>query len=127
MKYLSAKDILLIHSLVIDETGGSHGVRDMHAVLTLEGLPAQKAFGKDLYPTIHIKAALYTRNIIFSHPFTDGNKRTAMTCAGVFLENNGWNIDAPEGEIEKFALAIISKKMELEEIAKWLEKNTTKV
>lgn len=34
MNYLSAEDILVIHSAIIDETGGSHGVRD-HAALSL--------------------------------------------------------------------------------------------
>ena len=124
MVFLTKERILLIHSMVIDETGGSHGVRDMHAILSLEQLPSQKAFGEELYPTIFIKAAVYARNIIFNHPFVDGNKRTGMTAAIVFMENNGYKFYAREGEVEQFALEIIHKKHQLKTIANWFKKHT---
>lgn len=110
--------------MIIDETGGSHGVRDYNAILSLENLPKQQAFGRELYPTIFLKAAVYVRNIISSHPFVDGNKRTGMTAASVFLEENGLKVMAKEGEIEKFALKIVSKKLELEAITRWLQKHS---
>lgn len=127
MIYLTKEQILLIHSMVIDETGGSHGIRDYNAILSLESLPKQGAFGKELYPTIFLKAALYIRNIISSHPFVDGDERTAMTSASVFIENNEYKIIAKEGEIEKFALKIISKKLELVTIADWLKKHSQEI
>ena len=43
--YLSVEDILQIHSMVIDETTGSHGIRDRGAILSLERLPKQNVFG----------------------------------------------------------------------------------
>ncbi|MEE8131675.1 MAG: type II toxin-antitoxin system death-on-curing family toxin [Candidatus Paceibacterota bacterium] len=127
MVYLTEAQILLIHSMVIDETGGAHGVRDYHAILSLVNLPKQKAFGKELYPTIFIKTAVYARNIITAHPFIDGNKRAGITAASVFLENNGYKIIAKEGEIEKFALKIIVKKLNLGTIAKWFKKHSKKM
>ncbi|MBI2515197.1 type II toxin-antitoxin system death-on-curing family toxin [Candidatus Wolfebacteria bacterium] len=127
MEYLTRKDVLLIHSIIIDETGGSHGVRDHHAILVLEDLPRQAVFGKELYPTIYLKAALYARNIIMSHPFIDGNKRTGATAASVFLENNGHKITAQKGEIEKFTLRIVKQKLDLEEIADWFKKHSRKI
>lgn len=126
MKYLSAEDILHIHSLLIDETGGAHGVRDQHALLSLAGLPKQKVFGRELYPTIFDKAAVYARNIIFGHPFVDGNKRTAMTATSVFLEDNGYSITAAKGEIERFALAVLHEKLNASEIAAWLKNHCRK-
>lgn len=126
MKYLSSEDILQIHSVVIDETGGMHGVRDMHIVLSLENSPRQAVFGKELYPDVFDKAAVYAMNIISNHPFIDGNKRTGMTAAFVFLEDNGFIAKANEGEIEKFALAIIKEKLEIKEIAVWLKKHSRK-
>ena len=126
MEYLSAEDILNIHSVMIDETGGSHGVREKGALATLEELPAQQAFGTEFYPTIFIKAAVYIRNILFSHPFIDGNKRTAMGCADVFLQLNGYKITVEKGGVEKCALTIIEKHLSLEEIAVWIEENTQK-
>lgn len=127
MKYLTKDDILLIHSIIIDETGGAHGVRDRNALLTLEALPQQKAFGRDLYYTPFLKAAVYARNIIMGHPFLDGNKRTGMTAAAVFLENQGYLFQAKEGEIKKCALTIIKEKLDLETIAAWFEKHSKKI
>ena len=127
MHYLHAEDILQIHSVVIDETGGSHGVRDRYAVASLQELPRQQAFGKELYPTVFLKAAIYIRNIIFSHPFIDGNKRTAMAAGGVFLELNQYRITIAKGGVEAFALEIIANHLDLEAIAAWLENNSSKV
>ncbi|MBI2123822.1 MAG: type II toxin-antitoxin system death-on-curing family toxin [Candidatus Wildermuthbacteria bacterium] len=127
MRYLTKEQVLLIHSMVIDETGGSHGVRDYGAILSLESLPRQSAFGKELYPTLFSKAAVYARNIISGHPFVDGNKRTAMTAASVFLENNRYKLIAEKGTVEKFALLLIKKKLTIETIASWFEKNTERI
>lgn len=126
MTYLSIEDILEIHSFIIDETGGSHGLRDRGSLLATVALPAQTTFGHELYPTIFAKAAVYTRNIIFSHPFIDGNKRTAMTVAAVFLEDNGHEFVAPQGEIERFALEIIENHLDIEAIALWLKRHSKK-
>lgn len=127
MRYLTVRQILLIHSLVIDETGGSHGVRDHNAILSLEASPRQSVFGKELYPTIFMKAAVYARGIIMNHPFLDGNKRTGMTTASVFIANNGYKIYAEEGEVEEFALCVVSEKLDLEEIAEWFKSHSKKV
>lgn len=113
--------------MIIGETGGFHGVRDYHAILSLENTPKQKVFGKELYPTIFIKAAVYVRNLIMSHSFIDGNKRTGMTSAAVFLENNNYIITAKKGEIEKFALRVINEKLDLDPIADWLKRNSKRL
>ena len=126
MIYLTEKQLLLIHSMAIDETGGSHGVHDHQALATLEDLPKQRVFGKELYPTIFHKAAVYVRNIIGAHPFVDGNKRTAMAAAAVFLDLNGYQTVAKEGEIERIALRVIREKLSLEAIADWLKRHALK-
>lgn len=127
LRYLSAEDILRIHSIVLDETGGSHGVRDQGVVFTLENLPRQSAFEKELYPTIFEKAGVYSRSIILNHPFVDGNKRTGVTSASVFLEDNGFKLTAKEGELEKFAIRIILEKLEISDIADWFKKHSKKI
>lgn len=127
MRYLSAAQILLIHSILIDEYGGSHGVRDMYALESLEKLPAQTAFGKQLYGTIFQKAALYARNIITGHPFIDGNKRAGITAALVFLENNRYRIAVREGEIARSAIRIARTEPSLKTMAAWLKKHSRKM
>jgi death on curing protein len=126
VRYLTRTQILLIHSVIIDETGGLHGVRDHHAMLSLELTPRQKVFNKELFPTIFDKAAVYVRDILMNHPFLDGNKRTAMTAASVFLQNNGLIIDVQEGEIVKFALGVVSKRLDVAQISQWFKKHSKK-
>jgi len=113
--------------MVIDETGGMHGVRDSHILSSLEDTPRQKIFGKELYPTLFLKAAVYARNNILFHPFIDGNKRTGMTVALVFLEYNGYKVVAKKGEIKTFALWIIKHKPELEVVAGWFKEHSRKI
>src|SRR3989344_4213630 len=120
-KYLSEAEILLIHSRVVDETGGLHGIRDWNAIQSVVGQPQQAVFGKELYPTLYLKAAVYARNIIAHHPFLDGNKRTGIAVASVFLANNSVEIDVKEGEFYTLALRIAEDKWEFEEIALWYE------
>ena len=127
LKYLSEADVLLIHSRLVDETGGLHGIRDLHAIMSVIEQPRQAVFGKELYPTVFLKAAVYARNIIAHHPFLDGNKRTGITVASVFISDNGYAIEAEEGEFYKLALHIAEDKWEYEEIAKWFEAHTTKI
>ncbi len=124
MKYLSLHQIVLIHSIIIDETGGTHGIRDRHSLFSLVALPKQKVFDKVLYPTLFLKAAIYVRNILFDHPFIDGNKRTAITAAFVFLENNGYVATAAQGALEKYALHVVVGKLKVGDIALWLERNS---
>lgn len=121
ISYLTKEQLLLIHSMLIDEIGGTHGVHNYHILLSLEHLPKQTFDKEKLYPTIFLKAALYARNIIQNHPFLDGNKRTGMTAAAVFLNKNGYSFMAHKGEIIRFALKIAREKLELEKIAAWLK------
>lgn len=112
--------------MLIDETGGLHGIRDLHAILSLENSPKQKVFGKELFPTIFDKAALYARDVIMGHPFLDGNKRTGITLSTIFLENNDFIFKAEKGEIEKFAVKIANERLEVSIIADWLQKHSVK-
>lgn len=127
MQYLTAEEILRIHSAIVDETGGSHGVRDRKPLEVMEALPQLRSFGKELYPTVFLKAGLYVRNIIMSHPFIDGNKRTAISAADVFMQLNGYQITIARGGVEAFALDVIQKKLDLDDIAAWLKKNSKKI
>lgn len=127
MRYLTKEQILLIHSMVIDETGGSHGIRDHGSILSLVELPRQSFSGQELHPSLFHKAAAYARSITFNHPFLDGNKRTAMTSASVFLEDNGYNIVVKQGMVEEFALRIIEEKLDIQAIAAWFKKYTKKI
>lgn len=124
MRYLTFEEILRLHFQVIEEYGGSHGVRDEGRLLSVVDAPAQSVFGSDQYETIHDKAAVYIRNIIGDHPFSDGNKRTGITVAGVFLLRNGHRLTATPRELEDFAVSVATNHLPVEDISLWLKAHT---
>lgn len=126
MKYLTVKDVLLLHQMAIDKYGGSHGLRD-YGLLESAVMRAQATFaGQDLYPDIFTKGAALVHSLLLNHQFVDGNKRTAMFSVMTFLELNGYEFIAEQKEIVKAAVWIENKKPELEEIAGWLKKHVIK-
>ena len=123
-RYLSEEEIVLIHNRIVDETGGLHGIRERHAIQSVVEQPRQAVFGKELYQSLHLKAAVYARNIIAHHPFLDGNKRTGIAVASVFLADNGLVVNAEEGDFFALALHIAEEKWEYEAIAAWFAART---
>lgn len=59
-------------------------------------------------------------SILLNHPFIDANKRTAIVSMAYFLHLNGYTLEAEQKELVKLALKVASKKIDLEQIAKWL-------
>ena len=126
MKYLTVKDVLLLHNLAIDESGGSHGLRDLGLLESAVARPQASFGGEDLYPTIFIKAGTLVHSLLRNHPFVDGNKRTSMFSAMTFLELNGYRFIAKQKEVVNFALKVENERLSVEEIAKWLKGHVKK-
>lgn len=127
MKYLTPQQVLYIHVQVVSRTGGSQGVRDIGLVESAVFRPQASFDGKDLYVTIFDKAAALLQSLLMNHPFVDGNKRTALTSAGLFLKINGYTLVNAKKEEVEFAVRVDNEHLSLEEIASWLEKNSTKI
>lgn len=125
LHYFSVEEILRIHFQVIEDFGGSHGVRDERRLRSLVDAPKQVVFGKEQYSTIYEKAAVYLRNIIGDHPFSDGNKRTALTICGVFLARNGKDFAAAPIDLENFTVRVATDHLSVTDIAEWLEGHTS--
>jgi len=120
MNALTLEQLLQIHALVVDATGGSAGLRDLGRLEAAIATQDQNVFGEELYPTIIEKAAAVIRGIIADHPFVDSNKRTAMLAGLTLLEINGVHFTAQAGEIENFAVQIATDNMDVPAIAAWL-------
>lgn len=123
ISYLSLEEILRLHFQVIEDFGGSHGVRDEGRLMSVVAAPAQEVFGTEQYPQVIEKAAVYIRNIIADHPFVDGNKRTAITITGIFLARNGRGFTATPRELEDFAVRVATDHLGVSEIAGWLKEH----
>ncbi len=67
-------------------------------------------------------AAAYAYHLCQNHPFIDGNKRTALACALVFLELNGLGIRDPNGRLKDAMVGIASGTMQKTECAQLLRK-----
>ena len=125
MRYLTAEEILVLHALVVDATGGSHGVRDIALLASIAHKPSTRFGGNDLYPDLFHKAAILLEAIANYHVFIDGNKRTSFIAAARFLHVNGYDIQANNEDVEKIVLAVATKKMNVEDVAKWLKEKST--
>lgn len=124
IRYLTPEQLLFLHSRLIQETGGAHGVRDLSMLLSALGRPQTTFDGEDLYPDLINQAAALLDSLIRNHPFVDGNKRTAITATGLFLAINGRRLVVENDEMVRFTLACAQSQVELQDIASWLRKNS---
>jgi death on curing protein len=127
MKYMTPEQVLFIHSRLVAETGGSHGVRDLGMLESAVARPQASFDGKDLYPDLFIKAAAQTESLINNHPFVDGNKRTGITAAGLFLRSNGWRLAAKSEDLEQVTLNVATGKLKVAGLAEWLRDHSVVV
>jgi len=119
MIYLKAEQILFLHARLIEGTGGSHGVRDINLLLSAVGRPHASFDDQDLYPDIFTKAAALMDSLVRNHPFIDGNKRTGVSAAGLFLIRNSYRLKATNRELETFTLEVSRSEKSIAEIAGW--------
>lgn len=107
---------------IIDASGGSHGTRDRGRLEAAVATQRQEVFGRKLYSTGFTKAAALMRGIIADHPFVDGNKRTGVMTALVFLNLNGYDTSQLSNKVfEDFAVRVAVEHVDIPEIAAWLE------
>ncbi len=118
---LTLEQILELHTLVIKETGGSIGLRDLGRLEASIATQSQNVFGQELYPTILDKSAAFIRSIIADHPFVDGNKRTAMIAGLTLLNLNNVRFIFKPGEIEDYAVNIATDHLDIHSISNWLK------
>lgn len=87
--FLSVEDVLFLHADTIGIDGGSPGIRDYGLFDAAVAMPRQQFDGEYLHKDIAAMGAAYLFHIAQNHPFVDGNKRTAVLAALVFLHVNG--------------------------------------
>jgi death-on-curing protein len=89
MRYLTLEEVLDLHALVLQQSGGMPGIRDPNALDSAIAQPAMAFGGHDLYPNIADKAAALAFSLVMNHPFFDGNKRIGHAAMETFLVLNG--------------------------------------
>ena len=118
------QDIYELHAQLESAFVLSPGVRDENLLASAVNTPFQTFMGNDLYPSIYDKAAQLCYGIANNHPFTDGNKRTALHSMYVYLIINGFDITATQPDVENMIINVAAGNMTNTELVQWLQKNT---
>lgn len=127
IRYLNIARVLFIHDQMVKRFGGSLGIRDLGLIESAVARP-QASFGdQDLYISIFDKAAALLQSLLKNHAFVDGNKRTALTSAGLFLKMNNFHLVNYHLEEVEFAVRVDNGNLSIEEISKWLKEHTKKL
>ena len=120
MKKLSKKQILMLHTQLLQQTGGSDGVRDYNLLDSALENPFQSFGGEELYPTIQAKAARLGYGLIKNHCMIDGNKRIGTHAMLVFLALNGIELKYTQKELYETILDIAAGKIGYEDLLQWV-------
>jgi len=123
MRYLTTEQVMDLHRLVIAQSGGSGGIRDLNALESAVAQPAMTFDGADLYPTVAAKAGAFAHSLIQNHPFIDGNKRIGHAAMEVFLVINGFEIGASIDEQEAAFIGVASGELSRADLTDWIEQH----
>lgn len=124
IEYLSTEQVLHIHDMMLEVTGGGSGMRDMGLLESALARPAASFGGQDLYPSLPGKAAALMHSLVGNHPFVDGNKRVAIAATELFLQCNGYRLSADNDALFDFTIACAASQLGPEEIRIWLEQHS---
>jgi death-on-curing protein len=127
MRYLSLGEVVRLHQLIIEQSGGATGIRDLGLLDSALAQPRATFDGRDLHPTLLDKAAALCTSLVQNHPFVDGNKRVGHAAMATFLLLNGVEIVATTDEQENLILELASGKRDREDVAAWLRNHTKKL
>ena len=120
MIVLSAEQIRLLHSQLIQETGGIDGVRDIGLLESAVNAPLQSFDGIDMYPSVQQKAARLGFGLIKKHAFIDGNKRIGAHAMLVFLALNRISLCYTQEELIQIILQVAAGEADFQALLAWV-------
>ena len=127
ISYLSTTQVLVIHDQMVKRFGGLSGIRDLGLIESAVGRPQATFDGKELYKTVFEKGAALLQSLLKNHPFTDGNKRTALVSTGMFFKLNGFKLINNHKDEVNFTLEVNNQNLTVEQIVEWLKSNSRKI
>lgn len=123
MIWISAEDVILIHSRVIEGSGGLDGLRDRDGLEAAVSAPMQTFDGKELYPTDLEKIARLGFGLASNHAFVDGNKRIGAMMTQLLLKWNGYNLTLRSGELADMFIAIADGTAKEKDLLEWIHRH----
>jgi death-on-curing protein len=120
VSFLTLAEIVEIHADQIERYGGADGIRDINLLSSAVAMPYASFSGKFLHQDILEMSAAYAYHISQNHPFVDGNKRTALASALVFLNLNGISLIDPEEKLYTYMISLAAGKLNKADFAEIL-------
>ena len=123
MIWISAEDVILIHSRVIEGSGGLDGLRDRDGLEAAVSAPMQTFDGKELYPTDLEKIARLGFGLASNHAFVDGNKRIGAMMTQLLLKWNSYDLTLHSGELADMFIAIADGTAKEKDLLDWIHRH----
>ena len=123
--FLSVEEVLGLHDDQLRLFGGSAGLRDRRVLESAVAVPASTFDGVYLHQDLFHMAAAYAFHIAENQPFMDGNKRTGLNAALVFLDLNGWVVSDPQMRLYDAMLALSARQLDKNGLASLFEPSRT--
>ena len=120
MNMLTKQQILLLHTQLIRQSGGTDGIRDEGLLGSEISQPLQTFDNMELYPGIVGKAVRLGHGLITNHPFVDGNKRIGTHAMLVTLDINGIELQYQDEDLIQLILNIASGKADDRVLRTWV-------
>jgi death-on-curing protein len=121
IRYSTLEEVLELHRLLLEQSGGLDGVRDLGGLDSAVTQPQMTFGGQELYPSIAEKAAALGFSLVCNHPFVDGNKRVGHAAMETFLVLNGWELAAEVDEQEQVILRLAAGALKRDEFVAWVQ------
>lgn len=110
-------DVLALHEEGLAAFGGSAGVRDPGLLASAVATPQASFGGELLHADLFAMAAAYAFHLAQNQPFVDGNKRTAILAAIVFLDLNGVEIPEATDALYDAMIGIAERRLSKDDVA----------
>ncbi len=120
-RWITEETLLVLHAQQVERYGGSHGVLDENVVLSAVRRPINR-WAYDESVDFADLAAVYLVAFAGTQGFNDGNKRTGLACALVFLELNGISFEANPQDLYEITLAVATHQVGDSDVASWFRK-----
>ncbi len=122
--FLSVPRVLKIHEKVVLVYGGETGLRDSRLLESAVFMPQSGMGGEYFHEDIFAMAAAYLYHIVQNHPFVDGNKRTGIAAALLFLKRNGFNVPCNDDALTDMVLGVAEGSVSKELAADFFRKHS---
>jgi len=116
-EFLDIEDVLEIHALQLNRYGGTDGLRDQGLLESALAQPQATFDGEFVHDGLFAMAAAYLFHITSNHPFLDGNKRTGLLSALVFLDINGIAVERESEILYDLTMAVAEGRADKEKVA----------